>query len=357
MVRLKKPTRSPLKPAESPRHPRSPDIPDNWARDNLHLLEFMADGKTGQAGRSWLTHMEPIGLGTALVESFSSYITRLAYRHSVTELDLLELAAANAPAETSSWNYPRSARRMLGMLIGGSPDINGRDRLAVITRLGLEVLTRIRTLHRLNAAPLEAFALPEPILRGPAAWCPYCFHDWRNGGRQLYEPLLWKLAVVTYCPIHGQPLLAKCPTCHMTGRHLGNLREIGWCEVCKSWTGRSMYQRSAREIKEVRQSTSARQEAFTSLQAGILLAFISADLVEWLNGDLQTSPIVHFEFGRRWDRRLSPNAVGDRLVRLTSPSRSEPARQLDADPARASRLPVESPRRNARRDGVAQGRT
>src|SRR5579862_4776701 len=39
--------------------------------------------------RSRLYHLEPIGLGTAMVESLSGYISRLAHQHCVWVRDLL----------------------------------------------------------------------------------------------------------------------------------------------------------------------------------------------------------------------------------------------------------------------------
>lgn len=338
----------------SPGPPRSPNIPDNWARDNLHLLEFMADGKARQAGRTWLTHQAPIGVGTALVECFTSYVTRLAYRHSVCELDLVDLAVANTPFHLLAWEPKASTREQLARLIAHhSEDFNGTDELAFMARLGTEVLTGISTLDRLNAAPLEAFALPKPILRGPAAWCPACLQDWRDSGRRLYEPLLWKLSVVSFCPVHAQPLVQECPTCHSAGRHLGYLREIGWCETCKSWLGKA----AEKPPKKRRLLAAMRREAFASLHAGILLAFMSADSVEWVKGDFQSRMMRRYEFGTSWSERLSPSAVGDRLIRLKLPSPSEPAQQLATAYAEASLSPAELTRRNTRRDGAAQGRT
>ena len=317
------------------------------------MLDMAAARKSAHSGRSWLTHMVPVGIGTALVESFTSYITRLAYRHSVRELDLLDLAVANAPPRVIHWKANAETRPQLGTVIARhSEDFNGTDELAFIAMLGLELLTGITSLDRLNAAPLKAFNLPKPILRHPAAWCPLCLQEWRDSGRRLYEPLLWKLSMVSCCPVHAESLVEECPNCHSTGRHLGSLREIGWCETCKSWLGRALEEPPSKR----RDSSAMRRTVFPSLHAGILLAFMSADSVEWVKGDFQARLTQRYVFGENWRGRFSPDAVSDRLIRLRYPSSSEPMQPLPTDPNEAPASLAVLRRRQKRRERAAKAR-
>lgn len=246
-------------------------------QDNGDLFRQGPEAGISMPGRSWLIPLEPIGGGTALVESLTSYVTRLAMAHSVSVLDLLDFVVSRTPVGSVHKKHTPPGRASLAQLVLQKPEtLNGIDDRAYFIRLGLLGLTGCTTLDRLTAEPLFGLSLPPPILGDRAAWCPYCFQEWQDKGEALYEPLLWKLQLVTACPVHGQPLAQTCHVCKSSVRHLGECRTIGWCEKCATWLGKRPKRRVLGSTRSAPQSL----EAIAALQTGILLAFVNADTVQ-----------------------------------------------------------------------------
>jgi len=160
--------------------------------------------------RSRLYSLEPIGIGTSETESLTSYVGRLAEAHSVRVHDLVvhellpflgrpHLAdGRNASLLTAFWRNETRA-------------LNGTRTLARNLVQALEALTGQRNLRFLTLLSWTE-VLPVHQLQKPSrAWCPICFEEWRQDGRAAYDPLVWTLAPVTFCPKHLRPLLVACP--------------------------------------------------------------------------------------------------------------------------------------------------
>jgi len=89
----------------------------------------------------------------------------------------------------------------------------------------------------LTLLPFEEILPDTKLFRKRRAWCPDCFRGWRKGGDHLYDPLLWSLRPVSFCPLHRQPLQERCPWCNRGSRPLASFTRPGHCSRCQRWLG------------------------------------------------------------------------------------------------------------------------
>lgn len=185
--------------------------------------------------RSRLFALEPIGLGTALVESLTSYVIRLAEAHSVWPKTLVEreilpqfgrayLLGGNSQNRTTFWGQ---STYMLNGMQGWSQDwstiLNG--------------LTQRQDLGWLTLQHWREVLSSGALLRRQRAWCPACYAGWAASGTAVYEPLLWMVQAVTVCPVHRQPLMSSCPACQRPMSVLAQRSQVGRCARCAAWLG------------------------------------------------------------------------------------------------------------------------
>jgi len=189
--------------------------------------------------RSRLIPLVPLGSGTGLGESFTSYLTRLAAAHCLTVTTCYSFLLY--PTVQRLGELP-SAARVTAVATQGMPGLthgahtwNGVTAIAASFVNATEQLTGARDLRLLTWLPYAALLTHH--LRHQRAWCPSCFADWRAAGQPLYEPLLWTLQAVRYCPHHQCPLLTNCPTCQQSGAVLGLWAQAGYCFRCRHWLG------------------------------------------------------------------------------------------------------------------------
>ncbi len=190
--------------------------------------------------RSRLYSLEPIGIGTPWTESLTSYVSRLAEVHSVRVRELMmhevlpflgrsHLAdSRNASLLTAFWKNETRA-------------LNGTGMLARSLVQALEAQTGQPGLRFLTLLTWTE-VLPRHQLQKPTrAWCPVCFEEWRQSGRVAYDPLVWTLAPVTFCPVHDQRLRVVCPfpDCRRPSPWLSSRSRPGCCARCGRWLGNS----------------------------------------------------------------------------------------------------------------------
>ncbi len=185
--------------------------------------------------RSRLYCLEPIGVGSEYVESLTGYVARLAQQHCVTPRQLLltEIAPHLARKKNRLNYQPETVSKVFGIDMC-KPAANGTGLTAAYLVEALSALTKRNDLHKLTRLywPL----LPKRgLLRHQRAWCPSCYLEWQQGGKTIYEPLLWLINIVVICPYHHNRLLCQCPHCH---QHLPvfywNFRP-GYCSNCNQW--------------------------------------------------------------------------------------------------------------------------
>jgi hypothetical protein len=183
--------------------------------------------------RSRLYHLEPIGVGTANVESLASYITRLAVAHS---LSIYKLAMHEIRPVL---NRPRSERIMASSFFGASRVLHGTGQWAAQTALALEKLTCRNELLFLTLWHFNGILSRVGLSRSTRAWCPACYNEWRQADQTVYDPLLWTLQAVTVCPQHHQCLRSQCPNqaCQAQIPFLPSTGKNGYCPHCGSWLG------------------------------------------------------------------------------------------------------------------------
>jgi hypothetical protein len=183
--------------------------------------------------RSRLYHLQPIGVGTESVESLSSYTSRLALAHSVYTGHLVryELVGLSGPMKGRDLSKagidPVHVRSMNG---SGSVAAEWVDVLQAETlRRDLGFLT-LRTWR-------DTLSYSGPV-GGERAWCPGCYEEQQKGGQEIYDPLLWTVALVTFCPKHRRRLSTRCPS-HGCGPFpmLSHRSRPGYCPRCSGWLG------------------------------------------------------------------------------------------------------------------------
>lgn len=183
--------------------------------------------------------LEPVGIGTAMSESLSSYLIRLAEAHSVGVGDfvgrlLLEIPNPKGAIVTQAALASREGShgfRACGYAINGTT-----DRTAAWV-YALEAATGRCDLRYLTLLSLRS-ALPQQIFRRDRAWCPACFEYWRATGEAIYEPLCWAFELSTCCTIHKRSLCNTCPHCDWRLNPIGVFSRIGFCQHCGEWLGR-----------------------------------------------------------------------------------------------------------------------
>jgi hypothetical protein len=188
--------------------------------------------------RSTLYALEPIGLGTPLVESLTSYITRLAEAHCIfSGLLVGKMIAPLVPGYS-----PDEKQQGLFADAGARSNLfNGIGLPATYVVQALSTLTLRTDLRYLTCLPLAAI-LPgraKNVLHLYKAWCPLCYEQRRMEGQVLYDPLLWTFQEITHCVFHQRRLSTCCPYGDC-GRSLFGISwrsRVGYCSYCQRWLG------------------------------------------------------------------------------------------------------------------------
>jgi transcriptional regulator with XRE-family HTH domain len=188
---------------------------------------------------SRLSDLEPIGVGTPMVECLTSYITRLADAHSVSPITLVtrEVLPRAAPLygqQDGKWvsNQWTSVARSSALLNGV---VRGTQNWVQV----LEQLTGRGDLRFLTLLTFAQVLPPRNLLRRFRAWCPLCYQKWYEAGLIVYDPLLWNLECVTICGHHHLPLHHCCPHagCGAALFPLEPRMVPGYCPKCHRWLG------------------------------------------------------------------------------------------------------------------------
>src|SRR5271165_315514 len=204
------------------------------------LLESWSLSRPLLPPRSQLYSLEPIGVGTELVESLTGYVARLADAHSVSVGDLVGRVLADLTHPQDAIITPTAKAVRVGghgfRACNYAP--NGITETAVKWVRALEVATNRHELQYLTPLPLR-YMVPGRLFRRRRAWCALCFEQWRSAGQIVYEPLIWSIQVSAICQLHARPLDHTCCHCARTLSPLGVFSRPGYCERCDGWLGMS----------------------------------------------------------------------------------------------------------------------
>jgi transcriptional regulator with XRE-family HTH domain len=192
--------------------------------------------KVAMPVRSTLYPLEPIGVRTALVESLTSYIARLADAHCVFVGVLMNKILA--PVLTDL--FPERSKTSLSFTAGRqSHTLNGAN---ICTLDAVQVLEHFTQRQELCFLTLLTWSKVFPtvnLMHDHRTWCPVCYDEWRAQGQTIYDPLLWTLREISICSRHGVYLSSSCPyqDCQREQSSMGWRLLPGYCSYCGRWLG------------------------------------------------------------------------------------------------------------------------
>jgi TniQ len=185
---------------------------------------------------SYLYHLEPEGVGTAEVESLTSYIARLAGAYHVPP----KLLMREVILPWKEKKYGTAAdNRYLDEIWKRSHSINGIGSLSLELVGTIQELTSLDHLNALTMLSWKNVIANKRLLRKSKAWCPRCYEEWRRSNRTVYDPLLWMVNGVDICLQHQQVLVTECAHCQAVVRPLTQVSKPGCCTNCQLWLGNS----------------------------------------------------------------------------------------------------------------------
>jgi len=179
--------------------------------------------------------LEPIGVGTPLVEGLTGYLLRLAEAHALPVAALTEELRRCAPVAHPAPGGPEKDRACpYGLL---SYSANGVEESAAKWARALNAATLRADLQNLTLLAFGGFLCSLSLFRRFRTWCPACLGELRSSNRSIYEPLLWSLTVARICPYHRRPFVSVCPRCGRPMRPIMSLSRPGYCGRCGAWLG------------------------------------------------------------------------------------------------------------------------
>ncbi|AVP98903.1 hypothetical protein C7S18_17720 [Ahniella affigens] len=158
--------------------------------------------------RAHFLHLPIQGDGTSDVEALSSYLLRQAALHTVGPGTLVRIMLDRLPdlraqvdarafrVPITAFIRPNATTEHLVEALSLSTGVPAHE---------FECMTFLATSQALHR-PQGAFA-------GNLRWCPVCFKEWSESGRQSYFKLIWQLGMVDCCDIHEVKLRDSCPSC------------------------------------------------------------------------------------------------------------------------------------------------
>ncbi|SEC41058.1 TniQ family protein [Paenibacillus sp. GP183] len=172
--------------------------------------------------------LEPRGRNSYLIECLTSYITRLASVHNVSTgrlLIFINQLNVISPLTSSRKNPVELGKQLNGV---GSAS---KDYCMILNNLTLQ-----QDLTELTLIPWVGVRASR-LLRKSRAWCPLCLSEWKNQHKTIYEPLIWSMKHVTFCPKHNIRLHEQCIHCKSDVSFLVSNNRVGRCTKCYRWLG------------------------------------------------------------------------------------------------------------------------
>ena len=215
----------------------------------------------------------PLGVGTPLTESLTSFIGRLAISRHLTSSSVFNhligpLVPGYRVREDSGFpKLPGSSGAVCDGL--GKPAEDAVGALTILT--GLENLS----LHTLLPwRPFISSMYSLALRYKQKRWCASCLAEWRAGGLEFWEPLLWRVKMVSRCPVHCTPFSEACPRCESSQGLLQEVVPFGICRRCGRYleVGDQWARNGSEALPE---SEEARREWWLSVEVGRMLAFQS----------------------------------------------------------------------------------
>jgi transcriptional regulator with XRE-family HTH domain len=182
--------------------------------------------------RSKLYAPAPVGMGTTMGESLTSYLARLAAAHCVYPGILLREMILPMLQETETQDNLPEQHPLWRRDGSGSHLINVTGSRAQAALQVLETLTMRADLEGLSLTALTEILPLRGLTRSRLAWCPICYEEWQANEQAVYDPLLWKFREISLCVHHGVRLQTSCPNCARSLPHLAWRSRPGYCPFC-----------------------------------------------------------------------------------------------------------------------------
>jgi AraC-like DNA-binding protein len=187
--------------------------------------------------RSYLYHVTPMGLGSARVESLTSYLTRLAAAHDISVGVLLTREILPKVREEFRRHDYQAAHKIESTFVYDARTLNGVGQRSQDWISVLEQLTGVRGLQYLTMGTWRRVISGAGLLRPNRAWCPLCLDDSRSSNQPVSEQLIWALNEVSACPTHGCLLVDRCHHCRRDQHVISAKVKPGHCCRCRRWLG------------------------------------------------------------------------------------------------------------------------
>lgn len=260
---------------------------------SAHVSTFyplLKEGALLSSKRSTYHHLEPIGIGTPVVESLTSYISRLAAAHCVSLATLYEFAivpALNKPYLAAP-SHLGPACTLVGSFRNQIKNINGVGKIAQEWSELLEGMTLWPNLKPLTFLSWSGALTYVDLLKPKQAWCPACYNEMLSSNRIVYQPLIWSVYLVEACVRHRMRLVDQCPKCSRQFFALARRIKNGFCPRCYSWLGKATDELAS---KTVLTDSELEWQAFIYDNVGELIgtdnnkkgAASKSNIAEWLH--------------------------------------------------------------------------
>ena len=175
----------------------------------------------------------PYGVGTSEIESFSSFLLRLATVHALSPNELLSVLQSRFGIE-----YMRIDERVRPDFV--IPKLAHLVRPTVFTRALVKLVQMATGLSCLRETTLLAlgsyFGRQKGVFRNDLAWCPLCLEEQRESGQSAHLQLVWSFQDYKACHAHNCKIVDRCPNCNSKQNTLRLRHSIDRCTVC----GRSL---------------------------------------------------------------------------------------------------------------------
>ena len=195
----------------------------------------------GQAPpRSRLYHFAPIGVGTSLVESLSSYVRRLAWAYRIApQVLMMQEILPNFKGSYSFRHFQVSPEKSRTFCRRMAIAINSAGDIAVDCADTLNRLTMRNDLHHLTLLPWAYVLREVALLRLAPGWCSACYQEWWEKSLPIYQPLAWMIKELEICPKHKILLKEHCANC-LQAQDVISIAKPGYCTRCRTWLGKEL---------------------------------------------------------------------------------------------------------------------
>lgn len=214
----------------------------------------------GITGRSKYYNLTPIGIGTSIVESLTSYIARLGSAHHTCTGAVVNLAITPL---LNKYYLTRIAKAGGTGFYKSAHAVNGRGKMAEEFTQAIQVLTSRKDIKLLTMIQYQNVISDRGLLRSVRAWCPRCYQVMEDSGK-VYEMLIWAIKPVVCCQLHQCYLVEKCPHCGCKQNVLSRTHKNGYCARCANWLGMT--------VSDIKRPTD--MELYTAQEIGDLISHI-----------------------------------------------------------------------------------